>query len=223
MTDERDRTVTIRGVREGIDCCAHGALPDRDDGFRFIQVGAVRLEERIFKIVGDGALVDVNNGAIALSTTLSATELAYLARQLCGWFTNPDEDVKTATARIDKVAAALEAWNARAREDEEHPPYEDLTAHLRAAHDSLERLRVMFGTDETIRDPIGLTRDRAERAKPEVNDGVPVRDLETLHVPTLDGELLAIRAGQGVSFYIAGMRDGRLVWNRVTETIEAAR
>jgi hypothetical protein len=62
---------------------------------------------------------------------LSANELAGLARHLAGWFADdPSEALGSIETAAKRVLNELEGWNDRARADEEHPPYDDLTRIL---------------------------------------------------------------------------------------------
>ena len=66
-------------------------------------------------------------------TWLSATELAGLSRHLIGWFSGEGDLAEKICEIEDQTKAVkkkLEEWNDRARADEEHPPYDDLTRSL---------------------------------------------------------------------------------------------
>lgn len=90
---------------------------------RWIQAGHLRVEEDT-----DGALVTMQNHK---GSSLSAAELAGLARHLAGWFADdPTDTIRQIEGYAKRVKAELEAWNDRARTDEEHPPYDDLTRVL---------------------------------------------------------------------------------------------
>jgi len=69
----------------------------------------------------------------------SATELAGLVRQLSGFADDPtDRQIETCATY---VKVELEAWNDRARIDEEHPPYDELVRALVALHGKCRDLR----------------------------------------------------------------------------------
>lgn len=104
-----------------------------NDEFRWIEVGQLRLEEddkgamvrariALPSCPPDGAPVELYG-----PTWLSATELMGLTRNLTGWFT---DDPVEALQQIEKMAkhvkTELDAWDDRARIDEEHPPYAKL-------------------------------------------------------------------------------------------------
>jgi hypothetical protein len=96
-----------------------------DHRFRWIEVGRLRLEEDD----NDGAIVTLQDRG--KGCWLSATELAMLTRHLASWFAeDPSEKLDEIEAAAKRVHDALEEWNARARMDEEHPPYDDLTRAL---------------------------------------------------------------------------------------------
>lgn len=118
--------------------------PDRvaagwNEGFRWIEVGRLRLEED-----DKGAHVRMRNvlrnvlpnaRSIELpphgTTWLSATELAGLVRELAVWFADdPTDTIRQIETCATFVQTELEGWNDRARADEEHPPYDDLTRAL---------------------------------------------------------------------------------------------
>lgn len=95
-----------------------------DGRLRWIEVGTLRLDEED----KDGATVVIQHEKHGW---LSSTELAGLVRQLAGWFAeDPSEALDEIEAAAKRVRAKLEVWNDRARSDEEHPPYEDLTSML---------------------------------------------------------------------------------------------
>jgi hypothetical protein len=74
----------------------------------------------------DGAMVEVFG-----PTWLSATQLAGLSRHLIGWFAGDlAEKICEIEDQTKVVKKKLEEWNDRARADEEHPPYDDLTRSL---------------------------------------------------------------------------------------------
>lgn len=118
---------------------------DDDSRQRWIEVGRLRLEED-----DKGAAVTVQ----ALSPKacwLSATELAGLVRHLSGWFAeDPTDSLRYIESRAKFVRAELDKWNDRARIDEEHPPYDELT---RALGDLLDRCR-------DLREDIGKFADK---------------------------------------------------------------
>lgn len=98
-----------------------------DHSERWIEVGSVRLEED-----DKGATVMLlSERFVRASSWLSATELAGLVRLLASWFADdPTATIRQIEDLANHVRAELEAWDDRARSDEEHPPYEDLTRSL---------------------------------------------------------------------------------------------
>lgn len=117
--------------REYTDHVAEGWMETPDGSLRWIEAGRVRLEEQD----KDGAMLLVQSADVVrqrgCDVWLSSTELAGLVHHLAGWFAeDPTETIDEIEAAADRVRAALEAWNDRARADEEHPPYDDLTAIL---------------------------------------------------------------------------------------------
>lgn len=104
-----------------------------DHTLRWIEVGRLRLEES----EKDGATVlsrtVVSEDQIEVygPTWLSSTELAGLSCQLIDWFSGDlVEKICEIEGQAKDVKRKLEAWNDRARVDEEHPPYDDLTRSL---------------------------------------------------------------------------------------------
>jgi hypothetical protein len=119
---------------------------DGDDRMRWIEVGQLRLEED----ARDGAVVTLKG--LAKGCAVSATELAGLVRHLAGWFAeDPTDGIRYIESRAKFVKTELDKWNDRARIDEEHPPYDDLT---RALGDLLARCR-------DLREDIGKFADKA--------------------------------------------------------------
>lgn len=122
-----------------IDRVAAGWNADHD--LRWIEVGDLRLEE---DAEGAHVIVKVERDP----PWLSSTELAGLARHLSGWFADdPSEAIQHVEKCAAYVRAELETWNDRARRDEEHPPYDELTRSLDAISDTCRRLRdhAIFG------------------------------------------------------------------------------
>jgi hypothetical protein len=143
MAPEQDNHVAVGWTTDGTD----GRL-------RWIEVGRVRLEEED----KDGAAILIRepSGATGLSglsavevARISSTELAGLVRHLAGWFADdPTEAIGEIEASVKRVRDDLEAWNDRARIDEEHPPYDDLTRALDGAIARCRRLREDIGKFE---------------------------------------------------------------------------
>lgn len=104
-----------------------------DHSERWIEVGRLRLEED-----DKGATVKLftwRRGPLdhVVSSWLSATELAALVRLLAAWFTeDPTSTIRKIEDLTNYVRTELEGWNERARSDEEHPPYDELTQALDA-------------------------------------------------------------------------------------------
>src|SRR6187551_372704 len=104
-----------------------------DGSFRSIEAGRLRFDEddkgAVVTVLGD----EIYREDRPKSCWLSATELVGLTRHLAGWFA---EDPTGALGQIEThakhVKTELEAWNDRARIDEDHPPYDDLTRSLSA-------------------------------------------------------------------------------------------
>jgi len=106
---------------------------------RWIEAGRLRLEED-----DKGAIVTV--GQDRFGSWLSATELAGLVRQLAAWFSDdPTATIRQIETCATFVKVELEAWNDRARIDEEHPPYDDLTRSLGALLGKCRDLREALG------------------------------------------------------------------------------
>jgi hypothetical protein len=101
---------------------ATGWIADRS--LRWIEVSELRLEE----VEKEGAVAVIRGG---VQTQLSATELVALARHLNDWLIDdPAAAIKRIEAAVAHVKTALEAWDDRARADEEHPPYAALVSIL---------------------------------------------------------------------------------------------
>ena len=101
---------------------------DADHTQRWIEVGRLRLEE---DDTGALALLPPTFGQSQPVTRLSAAELANLVRLLAGWFADdPTPTIRQIEDLANYVRTELEGWNDRARGDEEHPPYEELTRAL---------------------------------------------------------------------------------------------
>lgn len=112
---------------------------DAGDEFRWIEAGRLRLVE---DDKGAHATVQGPSGP----TWLSATELAGLACHLAAWFVGDDtvaDKIRLIEACARRVHGELEAWNARARADEEHPPYDELTRALDVLLGACRDLREM--------------------------------------------------------------------------------
>lgn len=118
---------------------------DADDRQRWIEAGQLRLEED-----DKGAAVIVQGQPTGC--WLSATELTGLVRNLAGWFSeDPTDGIRFIETRAKLVKTELDKWNDRARIDEEHPPYDELT---RALGDLLARCR-------DLREDLGKFVDKA--------------------------------------------------------------
>jgi hypothetical protein len=118
---------------------------DAEPRQRWIEVGRIRLEED-----DHGAAVTILG--LPKGCWLSATEMASLVRHLAGWFAeDPIDSIRFIEARAKFVKAELDKWDERARIDEEHPPYDDLT---RALSDLLTRCR-------ELREDIGKFADKS--------------------------------------------------------------
>ena len=144
-----------------------------DHDLRWIEIGRLRLEED-----EEGAHAVIHAPAEA-STWLSATELAGLARHLAGWFTDdPSEAIRQIETCATFVKIELDGWNDRARIDEEHPPYDDLTRALDALLATCRHLR-----------EVGLLAEHPKKsARPEDRsydevDGVVLRDADAKKHP----------------------------------------
>jgi hypothetical protein len=108
-----------------------------DHTLRWIEAGHLRLEED-----KNGACVFVQPRASGSSGWLSAAELAGLVRQLSSWFLDdPVEQIRQIESCATFVKAELEAWDERARIDEEHPPYDQLARTLDMLLGTCKRLR----------------------------------------------------------------------------------
>lgn len=77
-----------------------------------------------------------------IATTLEADHAHTLGEFLVAGFMSERPSVYLKEIREDVAFALhhLEAWNQRARDDEEHPPYDDITNRLRRIEQSLEQL-----------------------------------------------------------------------------------
>jgi hypothetical protein len=136
-----------------------------EHSLRWIEAGRLRLEE---DKDGASAIVQETDGP----TWLSATELAGLARHLASWFTDdPSEAIHQIETSATFVKIELDGWNVRARIDEEHPPYDELTRALDALLAKCRHLR-----------EVGLLAEHPKKsARPEDRsavevDGVVLRD-----------------------------------------------
>ncbi len=110
-----------------------------DGGFRWIEAGNVRLAED-----AEGAFVMIQ--ARPGPTRLSATELAGLVGHLAAWFADdPTDTIQQIETCATYVQTELEKWNARARIDEEHPPYDKLTNALDTLIGKCRDLRESLG------------------------------------------------------------------------------
>ena len=124
------------------------------EGFRWIEVGRLRLDEddKGAHVLMRNVLRNVlpNAGSLELpphgTTWLSATELVGLARELAAWFADdPTDTIRQIETNATFVKDELEKWNDRARSDEEHPPYDDLTRALGSLLAKCRSLREMIG------------------------------------------------------------------------------
>jgi hypothetical protein len=112
----------------------------RDDGLRWIEAGRLRLEENS----KSGAQVMIQT--TARSVHLSATELLGLVGHLSSWFADdPTDMIRQIETHATHVQTELEKWNARARIDEEHPPYDKLTLVLDELIGKCRELREVVG------------------------------------------------------------------------------
>jgi len=90
------------------------------------QAGVLRLGDLVPKMASE--LLRARKGH-----WLSATELASLTRHLASWFAeDPTATIRQIETCANYVRIELETWNDRARIDEEHPPYDELTRTLDA-------------------------------------------------------------------------------------------
>ena len=90
------------------------------------QAGALRLGNLVPKMAAE--LLRARKGH-----WLSATALASLTRHLASWFAeDPTATIRQIETCATFVRIELETWNDRARIDEEHPPYDELTRALDA-------------------------------------------------------------------------------------------
>lgn len=137
-----------------------------DRAFRWIEAGRLRLEEddkgalaTIQTLPGvrtgdygdleakrPGAVTAVRVAVLPGPTHLSATELAGLVGHLAAWFADdPTDMIHQIETCATYVHTELEAWNARARIDEEHPPYDKLTNALDELAGKCRDLRESLG------------------------------------------------------------------------------
>ena len=99
------------------------------------QAGALRLGNLVPRMAQE--LLLVRKGS-----RLTATELANLSRHLAAWFAeDPTATIRQIEICANYVKIELEGWNDRARIDEEHPPYDELTRALTALLDRCRDLR----------------------------------------------------------------------------------
>ena len=88
------------------------------------QAGALRLGDLVPRMAQE--LLLARKGS-----WLTATELANLTRHLALWFAeDPTATIRKIEDLTNYVRTELEGWNDRARIDEEHPPYDELTRAL---------------------------------------------------------------------------------------------
>lgn len=92
------------------------------EGLRWIEADNVKIHE-----TERGAVVTTNGQEV------SGSGCHFLGIELMKWSADVDENVKTIIDRVEAVRVRLDSWNARAKEDEEHPPYEHLTELLKEA------------------------------------------------------------------------------------------
>ena len=112
-----------------------------------VQAGALRLGNLVPRMAQEILVARKGHG-------LSATELAGLTRHLAAWFADdPTDTIRQIETRATYVKIELEGWNDRARIDEEHPPYDELT---RALTDLLGRCR-------SLREVMGRFVDKADK------------------------------------------------------------
>lgn len=99
------------------------------------QAGALRLGDLVPRMAQE--LLLARKGS-----WLTATELANLSRHLAAWFAeDPTSTIRQIETCANYVKIELEGWNDRARIDEEHPPYDELTRALTALLDRCRDLR----------------------------------------------------------------------------------
>jgi len=151
-------------MRDQEDHVAAGWYSDHSDhSFRWIEVGNLRLDEDEHGAVAVTLLARTGPQQVAGPTWISATELAGLVRHLAGWFTDdPAETIRQIETSATYVKNELEAWNDRARIDEEHPPYDKLTRALDTLLTECKRLR-----------EVGLLADRPKKMSPRPTDLAP--------------------------------------------------
>lgn len=117
---------------------------NEDAGLRWIEAGRLRLEEDDQGAIA--TVLDPQRVHGVWQGELSATELVGLVRHLAGWFADdPTETIRQIEVLATRVQDELEAWNIRARADEEHPPYDDLTRALGALLGNCRELREVIG------------------------------------------------------------------------------
>lgn len=113
-----------------------------DHTFRWIEAGRIRLDEDDHGASATFRAPAPSDGA----PWLSANELAGLVRHLARWFADdPTPTIRQIEKCADYVRTELEAWNDRARADEEHPPYDELTRALGALLGECRSLREVLG------------------------------------------------------------------------------
>lgn len=99
---------------------------NEDRTFRWIEIGGIRIDED-----DRGAVLLLKDPRFNGATKLSATELAGLVGHLAAWFADdPTTTIRQIENCANYVRTELEAWNDRARIDEEHPPYDELVRAL---------------------------------------------------------------------------------------------
>ena len=103
------------------------------------QAGALRLGNLVPRMAGELFLARKGDW-------LSATELVGLTRHLAAWFADdPTDTIRQIETCATYVQIELEAWNDRARADEEHPPYDELTRTLGKVLCKCRDLREVIG------------------------------------------------------------------------------
>jgi hypothetical protein len=114
---------------------------NKEHTLRVINVGEhVEITE---SDVPDGALIAMTE----CETWLDSNAVQFMAVSMLAWFgfcglpgEHEDNPLAEIITHIAHVQDELENWNVRAREDEEHPPYDKLCTSLEEA---LQRLRRM--------------------------------------------------------------------------------
>jgi len=111
-----------------------------DDTFRWIEAGQLRLEED-----REGATVVIANPRRHNACGLSEGELeglaTWLARRAARLVGGAADKILQIENCALYVQTALEAWDARARIEEVHPPYDELTRALDALRAKCRELR----------------------------------------------------------------------------------